>query len=197
MSSTYKSRILVVDDDEMMRNLLGTILGDSFDVQFAASGREALKLFDDFIRIDLIILDIALGDMTGHEVYDSLRENRVCFGVPVVFLTGSRLPDEEVRAFGSGAVDFIKKPFNDASLMVRIEARLRMSKRLDMAKISELGERFSDKELVLLQLVALSLSNEEIGEIMGYALGTVKQMLNSLLGRLHISSRIEIVKYLM
>ena len=117
----------------------------------------------------------------------------------MIYLTGLTHPDEEIKGMESGAADFITKPCDPNVLLVRVKSRMKAVKRLDMKKIEALAdvEAFTDTELCILQGVALSMSNEEIADRMGYSLGYVKNMLTTLFRRLDIDTRSAVKEYLL
>ena len=117
------ARILVVDDEESITQLLSTALRyEGFEVQTAATGRAALTEVESF-RPDLVLLDVMLPDLDGFEV-----QRRLPGGpgkLPVVFLTARRDTEDRVRGLTVGADDYVTKPFSLEELVARIRAVLR------------------------------------------------------------------------
>ena len=115
-------RILVVDDEESIRDLVSTGLRFAgFEVDTASDGREALGKIPA-VRPDLVLLDISMPELTGIEVLEQLRRNGV--DVPVVFLTARHAPGESAHALRIGADDYVTNPFSLDDLVARIEAVL-------------------------------------------------------------------------
>jgi len=115
-------RILVVDDEPPIRRLLRTGLGtQGYDVIDAATGKDALAAMSE--EPDLVILDLGLPDMQGHDVLRSLRESGN--SVPVVVLSSRDDEAGKVRAFDFGADDYVTKPFGMNELLARVRAALR------------------------------------------------------------------------
>ena len=119
-------RILLVEDDpatsksiELMLSSAGMVL-DTTDL--GEDGLEIGKLYD----YDIIILDLMLPDMDGHEVLRRLRASKV--ETPVLILSGLSDSDQKVKGLGSGADDYLTKPFNKEELIARIHAIVRRSK---------------------------------------------------------------------
>ena len=195
----YRNRILIVDDDDFLRESLIDDLCDDYEVYATSTGEEALKLLSDLQRLDLILLDVKMPGMSGYELHERIKDIPVCHEVPVIYLTGLTHPDEEIKGMESGAADFITKPCDPNVLLVRVKSRMKAAKRLDMKKIEALAdvEAFTDTELCILQGVALSMSNEEIADRMGYSLGYVKNMLTTLFRRLDIDTRSAVKEYLL
>jgi len=115
-------RILVVDDEPPIRRLLRTGLGtQGYDVIDAATGKDALAAMSE--EPDLVILDLGLPDMQGHDVLRSLRESGN--SVPVIILSSRDDEAGKVRAFDFGADDYVTKPFGMNELLARVRAALR------------------------------------------------------------------------
>ena len=116
------ARILVVDDDAAISEMIGIILrGEGFEPSFAADGRQALELFRS-ARPDLVLLDLMLPGMDGIEVCSLIRAES---GVPIIMLTAKGETSDVVRGLESGADDYVVKPFNPKELVARVRTRLR------------------------------------------------------------------------
>ena len=122
-SQKDEPRILVVDDEPPITELLLTALRFvGFEVEIAASGREALAAAGTFMP-HLIILDVMLPDLDGVEVCRRLRANGDF--VPVIFLTARDEHDDKMRGFTHGGDDYLTKPFSLEELVARVRAILR------------------------------------------------------------------------
>ena len=118
------SRILVVDDDTALAEMIGIVLRtEGFDVAFCADGSEAVEAFRTS-RPDLILLDLMLPGMDGIEV---CRRVRAESGVPILMLTARSDTADVVTGLEAGADDYMVKPFNPKELVARIRTRLRPS----------------------------------------------------------------------
>lgn len=119
-------RVLLVEDDPATSKSIEMMLTHAnFNVFATDLGEDAIdlaKLYD----YDLILLDINLPDMTGHEVLRQLRVARV--ETPTLILSGEDGTDSKLRGFGSGADDYLTKPFHREELVARIHAIIRRSK---------------------------------------------------------------------
>ena len=117
-----KARILVVDDDEALAEMIGIVLrNDGFDPVFCADGAQALEVFRSS-KPDLVLLDLMLPGMDGIEV---CRQIRAESDLPIVMLTAKSDTADVVRGLESGADDYVPKPFKPAELVARVRARLR------------------------------------------------------------------------
>ena len=120
-----KAHILVVDDEQYVRELLKrTLEQEGYAVTLAADGSSALVRLREHTP-DLVLLDIRMPDLTGYQVLERIREQ---FDVPVIMLTGVLEPTVVEQSVGLGADDYIRKPFNPRVLLARIEAKLRRAK---------------------------------------------------------------------
>ena len=123
------ARILVVDDEESIRDLLNTALRfTGFAVETADSGKEALRRAAAF-QPDLIVLDVNLPDVNGFDVCRRLRAGGDTY--PVIFLTARDDAEDLREGFTGGGDDYLTKPFSLEELVFRIEAVLRRTKRSD------------------------------------------------------------------
>jgi two-component system response regulator MtrA len=133
-----KGRVLVVDDDPALSEMLGIVLrGEGFEPSFVADGDAALRAFHD-TKPDLVLLDLML---PGKDGIDVCREIRAESGVPIVMLTAKGDTVDVVLGLESGADDYIVKPFKPKEVVARVRARLRRTdepaqERLQIADIS-------------------------------------------------------------
>ncbi len=121
MSGT-RGRVLVVDDDAALAEMLGIVLrGEGFDPVFCADGEAALGAFRES-RPDLVLLDLMLPGRDGVDVCRAIRAES---GTPIVMLTAKSDTVDIVVGLESGADDYIVKPFKPKELVARIRARVR------------------------------------------------------------------------
>lgn len=120
--ATGRHRILVVDDDAAIAEMVGIVLADQgWDSVVADTGTEALLAFDRD-RPDLVLLDVMLPGLDGVEVCRRLRERS---DLPIVMLSARSEIDDVVRGLEAGADDYVVKPFRPQELVARVQARLR------------------------------------------------------------------------
>ena len=121
--SDSKHRVLVVDDEEFITDLLSTSLRFlDFDVETASSGYAALDAAATF-RPDLVLLDVTMPDIDGFEVCRRLRSDGE--QVPVIFLTARDTKDDMLSGFTKGGDDYVTKPFSLEEVVARMNAVLR------------------------------------------------------------------------
>ncbi len=120
-----RARILAVEDDDALRNLLAYNLEKKgFEVRTASDGAEALIVVEE-APPDLIVLDWMLPETSGLEVCRQLRNAKDTREIPVIILTARGGEDDRVRGLDTGADDYLVKPFSMAELASRIRAVLR------------------------------------------------------------------------
>jgi two-component system response regulator MtrA len=117
-----RSRVLVVDDDPALAEMLSIVLrGDGFDTAVVRDGARAVEAFRES-HPDLILLDLMLPGMSGLEVCKEIRQES---GVPIIMLTAKTDTVDVVLGLEAGADDYVVKPFKPKELIARIRARLR------------------------------------------------------------------------
>jgi two-component system phosphate regulon response regulator OmpR len=122
MNATQK-KILVVDDDMRLRDLLSRYLAEQgFAVKVVADGKGLTRALE-LERFDLVVLDIMLPGEDGLAILRRLRDGK--HGIPVVMLTAKGEEDERIEGLEGGADDYLTKPFNPRELVARINAVLR------------------------------------------------------------------------
>jgi two-component system OmpR family response regulator len=142
--STPEARLLVVDDEPNIRELLSASLRYAgFEVATAADGQQALALADSF-RPDLLVLDVMMPGLDGFGVVRRLRQSGR--HTPVLFLTARDAAEDKVSGLTLGGDDYVTKPFSLDEVLARIRAVLRRS--AGVQKVSEAPRlSFADIEL--------------------------------------------------
>jgi len=143
-----KPKLLIVDDEEHIRNGLKTALSlDGYDVEVAADGEEALKKLDEE-DIDLLITDLKMPKVTGEELMkETLRKYP---HIPVIVLTGHGTIENAVEAMRQGAYDFITKPLNIDKLSLIVKRALENSslKRQNRELLKQLKRKYSFENII-------------------------------------------------
>jgi two-component system, cell cycle response regulator len=132
MKKQYK--ILVVDDDEVIRTMMQHLLETSdFRCDVAKDGPEAIRMVAEK-HPDLIILDVSMPTMDGFEVCRILRGEEKSSDIPILFLSAKVELEDRMKGFQMGADDYIPKPFSYDELVARIKVSLRKMERLEREK---------------------------------------------------------------
>lgn len=118
-------RILLVEDEENIREVITLNLElENYEVIQAASGREAIRLFNEQ-HFDLLILDVMLPEMDGFQVCEQIRLTNM--DVPVIFLTAKDTAADRIAGLKRGADDYLTKPFVLEELLLRVQNLIRRS----------------------------------------------------------------------
>lgn len=117
MAADVKRTILIVDDTEINREILGEIFKDKYNILEAENGKKALETIEaKGGKIAAILLDIVMPEMDGYEVLEVLNEKKLLSNIPVIMITADTSVEAERTSYQKGAVDVIHKPF-DASIV--------------------------------------------------------------------------------
>jgi PleD family two-component response regulator len=125
-TDVHRPTVLVVDDDKILREIIGTNLElGGFDVLSAPDGPSALALLDDCLP-DVVVLDVVMPLMDGFATLGRIRRHATASHIPVIVLTGGGSDTTEpVKSLEAGADDFIAKPFSPQEMLARVRAKVR------------------------------------------------------------------------
>ncbi|MCR5232546.1 MAG: response regulator [Lachnospiraceae bacterium] len=127
-SSGLKRRVLVVDDEEVNCEILGNILRDRYEVDYAHDGREAFGMLKNASpQYSLILLDLLIPKMDGFELIKVCRGSSGLKNIPIIVMTSEK--EAEVKSINLGAVDFITKPYDIPEvILARCERIIELSR---------------------------------------------------------------------
>lgn len=118
--------ILIVDDNPQNLQFLGKLLATSgYSLCIAQNGLEALEFVKTKLP-DLILLDVMMPKMNGYDVCKRLKSQQSFKHIPVIFLTARTEPDDIVKGFEVGGVDYVTKPFNSVELLARVKTHVEL-----------------------------------------------------------------------
>jgi len=120
--------LLIVEDNLDIRKLLLKMLSRVYTVYEAANGLDAVKILDEKSDIDLVLSDIMMPGMDGHELIRWIRADERFEGLPVLFLTARAENFMKIEGLNLGAIDYITKPFNTDELILRIRNQMEFKK---------------------------------------------------------------------
>ncbi|MCM1102241.1 MAG: response regulator [Clostridium sp.] len=129
-----KSRrtILVVDDEELSRELIRQIFGDEYDIMEAADGREAIhKLSEHLDEIAVVLLDLVMPELNGLQVLQVLKARELLSRIPVVLITAQKDTAVELNCFAMGASAVISKPFVSQAVRMQVNNLLEIHRTAD------------------------------------------------------------------
>ena len=131
---TDRATILVVDDTPDNLSLMSGLLKDRYKIQIANSGEKALKIVQGDKPPDLILLDVMMPGLSGHDVCLALKANPRTRDIPIIFLTASNSTADEKKGLEMGAADFIAKPINPPIVIARVATQLQVKAAADFLR---------------------------------------------------------------
>ena len=163
-----RQTILIVDDAEMNRMMLSDMLGDQYDYVEAADGREALRILEKNVSIDLMLLDINMPEMNGFEVLEEMNRYHWIQEVPVIMITAEESVESMEHAYSLGVTDYIPRPFNVYIVRRRVENTLNLyvnQKRLMRLVSDQIAEKEENNTLMVSILSnVVEIRNHESGD---------------------------------
>ncbi len=157
--------VLVVDDSDDIRALLGTLLKRRYEVRLAADGHEAILAAAKLPHPDLILLDVEMPGKSGHDVCALLKTDPATAPIPVIFITGRSDPKDEAKGFAVGAVDYVAKPLSPPIVLARVAAQLALTDQRHQLEhvVAERTRELREARAQLIERLARALSYREGG----------------------------------
>ncbi len=156
----HKPHLLIVDDmPDNLRVLKAILAEQGYEVSAAISGELALKALQKIIP-DLVLLDIRMPGMDGYEVCRRIKAAPQTADLPVIFISALNEPDDKVKAFEQGGVDYVTKPFHHQEVLARVATHV---------QLRQLQQRLKQQNAILEEQVAartaeLNRANESLRE---------------------------------
>lgn len=153
-----KERILIVDDEKEIRDLIDIYLkGEGYETLKAENGEEALDILGTN-DVDLIILDIMMPKVNGIEACLKIREERE---MPIIMLSAKSEDMDKILGLNTGADDYLTKPFNPLELVARVKSQLRRYKRFNNA-VSQLEVQEKEENILEIDELIINLETHEV-----------------------------------
>lgn len=176
--------LLIVDDEPANLQVLKNILGDQYRLLFARDGQRALTLAAGE-RPDLILLDVMMPDMCGHDVCRQLKAKPLTAPIPVIFVTALAQVEDEAKGFDAGAVDYLTKPVSPAIVKARVRTHLSLVRTEELKKtrlsvVQRLGRaaEYKDNETGR-HVIRMSLFSQIIARRLGFSEPYLEDLLNA------------------
>jgi signal transduction histidine kinase len=165
--------VLVVDDNADMRAYLARLLADEYRVIMASNGADALTQVQRRGPA-LVVADIMMPVMTGHDLLQAMRKDEALRTIPVILLTARAGAEARVESLEAGADDYVSKPFHEEELLARIKNQLRTHRQERELEIraKELEDLYAKLELVNTELRELNVRKSEFVSIVSHDLRT-------------------------
>ncbi|MDT3738290.1 MAG: hybrid sensor histidine kinase/response regulator [Candidatus Kapabacteria bacterium] len=170
MQTDYnKELILIVDDNPAnIEVAVAHLQLEGYRIETAASALQALDKLN-IIRPDLILLDIMMPVTDGFELCKIIKADEKLSDIPIIFLTAMNQPDDMVKAFSSGAVDYIAKPFHKEELVSRVKNHLNLVKQTATIKFqNDALIKLNEEKNGIIELTAHDLKNP-LQSVLGYS----------------------------
>jgi two-component system phosphate regulon response regulator OmpR len=132
-----KYHILVVDDDDRIRELVKEYLNDNGFVVSTGNNAEEAKIKLSYFKFDLIVLDVMMPGQNGFELTKEIKKNS---SVPIILLTAKDEVENRIQGLELGADDYLGKPFEPKELLLRIKNIVKNTKKIDLNKLNKIGE---------------------------------------------------------
>ena len=146
--------ILIVDDSPENLSVLSELLQPDYRVRAATSGQKALRIAATPPRPDLILLDVMMPGMDGHQVFRQLRADPGSRDIPVIFVTAMDSTEAQMQGLEAGAVDYITKPIVAPILLARVHNQLELKQARDWLRDqntyleAEVAKRMAENDLI-------------------------------------------------
>jgi CheY-like chemotaxis protein len=115
-NGTAAGKVLVVDDDLAISGLVQLVLSrDGYQVYVAGNGQEGIAMARE-VQPNLVLMDITMPDMDGYEATRQMKADKGLQNIPVIFLTGKSASEDGGRAFATGGLTYMRKPFSNQQL---------------------------------------------------------------------------------
>ncbi|MDH0339344.1 response regulator [Metapseudomonas otitidis] len=176
--------LLLVDDEPTNLQVLRHILQDDYRLLFAKDGPKALELAGRE-RPALVLLDVMMPGMTGHEVCQQLKNDPATREIPVIFVTALADTEDEAKGFEVGAVDYITKPVSPAIVKARVRTHLSLVRmdelkrtRLEIVQRLGLAAEYKDNETGL-HVIRMSHYSRILARALGWSEADCDDLLNA------------------
>jgi len=144
-----KYHILVVDDDDRIRELVQEYLKDNEFVVSTSNSAEEAKIKLGYFKFDLIVLDVMMPGQNGFDLTKEIKKNS---NVPIILLTAKGEVESRIEGLELGADDYLSKPFEPKELLLRIKNIIKKNIKIDLNKINKIGEAKIDLNRMTIKL---------------------------------------------
>jgi len=155
-----KFHILVVDDDNRIRELVKEYLNENGFIVSTGNSAEEAKTRLEYFKFDLIVLDVMMPGQNGFELTKEIKKYS---SVPIILLTAKSEVESRIEGLELGADDYLGKPFEPKELLLRIKNIIKKSSKIDLGKVNKIGDAKIDlnKMSILLKNRTNKINNTE------------------------------------
>ena len=144
-----KYHILVVDDDDRIRVLVKEYLVENNFIVSTANSAEEAKIKLDYLKFDLIVLDVMMPGQNGFELTEEIKKNSA---MPIILLTAKGEVENRIEGLELGADDYLGKPFEPKELLLRVKNIIKKNIKINPNKINKIGDAKVDLNKMSIQL---------------------------------------------
>ncbi len=220
-----KHVVLLVDDNPEMLSFLHSELKDKYNVVLAENGKDALGKMDLIPIPDIIVSDVMMHEMDGHELFLNLLKLDEYKHIPFIFLSARSTMDEKLRGLEEGAIDYISKPFVIDELVAKIDSVILNQVKQKKAHIKQVGARImeslqsmepekpdrehyvnldlickkyriSSREREVIVLLAKGLLNKEISDRLAISIKTLDSHIHNIYRKINVQNKVELINLL-
>ena len=215
-----KKTILILENDNNLLLYMINQMKDHFNIIYANSAEDGLKLINKNNNLDLILSDIVMGEMSGFQFLKLLRDDERFEDMPVIFISGKTSNKDRIKGLKMGAIDYIQKPFNIEELIYKINAILNQSKVAIDKKLLEQKEslyneiknnsnnyviikhsieknNITKREEEIIYLIIKGFQNKEISHELKISINTVHNHVNNIFKKCNVQNRSELIHFLL
>jgi DNA-binding response OmpR family regulator len=157
-----KKKILLIEDNEVLSELLIELLSENYDVHYFNNASEALLNLDD-IHPDLIISDVMMPGIDGFMFIEKIKSMIQYINIPIIFLTGLTDDFNKIRGLKAGALHFIRKPFNNEELLLIVANSLNyISKQSNNKKLLNEPVSYTDFGIAVSNIIENEYANKSL-----------------------------------
>ena len=202
MSILQSTTILAIDDEPLNLIALEDFLQHRCKQLWLESDINSALVLAGKHQPDVILLDILMEQMDGYQVCQQLKSNPDTVNIPVIFLSSLMKPDDKVKGFQVGGVDYISKPFHIEEVFARVENCVNLHRQINKSQITttqKLQEKIdsyqlSERELEVLRFYAAGKQRNEMAQQLAISEHTVKSHLRRIFKKLKIKNRAQAIK---
>ncbi|TGM81814.1 response regulator [Leptospira mtsangambouensis] len=184
MEINHKPKVLIIDDEATNLQILNEILQKDYQLLFAKDGNKGIELTISE-EPELILLDVMMPEMTGHDVCKILKSNEKTKYIPVIFVTALSDIEDEEKGFQLGAVDYITKPVSPPIVKARIKNHLSLvnvnevkTTRLQIVQRLGMASEYKDNETGM-HVIRMSHYSQTLALAFGYSSEQAEEILNA------------------
>ena len=144
-----KPHILIVDDDDKIRNLLKDFLSENNYIVSTAENADHAKKILSILKFDVLILDVMMPGQNGYELTKEIKKEK---NIPIILLTAKGEVENRIKGLELGANDYIGKPFEPKELLLRIKNILRSNLKIDLNSVHKVGNAKIDLNKMTINL---------------------------------------------